>query len=165
MIYTEEKAKVVATDWETEFIQSLATLAILHQDDIKKRMMWRKGWLAQGGYEETDEFILFFKSSWCKTASAARNLINSVPPKQRMRRPLPALLFCINPSSMRPQLPQLETCVQPVPAASAVYFSRFFLRDLFSFLCALSLFLFLMKNEMSNKNTNVKLYRVNSFTA
>ena len=39
MIYTEEKAKVVATDWETEFIQSLATLAILHQDDIKKRMI------------------------------------------------------------------------------------------------------------------------------
>ena len=37
-IYTEEKAKVVATVWGTEFIQFLATLAILHQDDLKNRM-------------------------------------------------------------------------------------------------------------------------------
>ena len=37
-IYTEEKAKVVAAVWGTECIQFLATLAVLHQDDMKKRM-------------------------------------------------------------------------------------------------------------------------------
>ena len=37
-IYTEEKAKVVATVWGTEHIQFLAVLAVLHQDDLKKRM-------------------------------------------------------------------------------------------------------------------------------
>ena len=43
------------------------------------RMIWRKGWIVPGWYEEKDEFIPFFKSSWCKIASAARNLVNSVP--------------------------------------------------------------------------------------
>ena len=37
-INTEEMAKVVAATWKTELIQFLATLAILHQDDLKKRM-------------------------------------------------------------------------------------------------------------------------------
>ena len=37
-IYREEEAKVVAAVWRTEFIQFLATLAVLHQDDKKKRM-------------------------------------------------------------------------------------------------------------------------------
>ena len=37
-IYTEEKAKVVAAVWGTEFIKFFTTLAILHQDDMKKRM-------------------------------------------------------------------------------------------------------------------------------
>ena len=35
---TEEKAKVVAAVWGKEFIQFLAALSILHQDDLKKRM-------------------------------------------------------------------------------------------------------------------------------
>ena len=35
---TEEKAKVVAAVWETEFIKPLAMLASLHQDDMKKGM-------------------------------------------------------------------------------------------------------------------------------
>ena len=35
-IYTEEKAKVVSTVWGTELIHSLAALAILHEDDMKK---------------------------------------------------------------------------------------------------------------------------------
>ena len=47
-------------------IQFLAALAILHLDDLKKRIV-----LVQ--------FILFFKSSWCTIASTAMNLINSVP--------------------------------------------------------------------------------------
>ena len=73
-----------AAVWGTEFIQFLAAQAILHQDDMKTRMnctrmVWRKRLIAPGWYEEKDEFILFFKSSWCKRASAARNLINSLP--------------------------------------------------------------------------------------
>ena len=35
---TEAKAKVVASVWRTEFIQFLAVLAIVHQDNLKKRM-------------------------------------------------------------------------------------------------------------------------------
>ena len=35
---TEEKAKVVAAAWGTALILLLAPLAILHQDDLKKRM-------------------------------------------------------------------------------------------------------------------------------
>ena len=37
-IYTEDNAKVVAAVWGTEFIKFLATLAILHQDDMKDMM-------------------------------------------------------------------------------------------------------------------------------
>ena len=37
-IITEGKAKVVAAAWGKELIQFLAALAILHQDDLKKRM-------------------------------------------------------------------------------------------------------------------------------
>ena len=37
-INTEEKATVVAAVWGTECIQFLAALAILHQDELKKRM-------------------------------------------------------------------------------------------------------------------------------
>ena len=32
---TVEKAKVVAAAWGTEFIQFIAVLAVLHQDDMK----------------------------------------------------------------------------------------------------------------------------------
>ena len=37
-IYTEDKGKVVAAVWGTEFIPFLAMLAVFHQDDMKKRM-------------------------------------------------------------------------------------------------------------------------------
>ena len=37
-IKTKEKAKVVAAAWGTESIHFFAVLAILHQDDLKKRM-------------------------------------------------------------------------------------------------------------------------------
>ena len=37
-IYIGDKAKVVTAVRGTEFIQSLAALAILHQNDMKKRM-------------------------------------------------------------------------------------------------------------------------------
>ena len=37
-MYAEEKAKVVAAVWGTTFIQFLAELTILPQDDMKKRV-------------------------------------------------------------------------------------------------------------------------------
>ena len=90
-IYTEEKAKVVAAVWSTEFIQFLAALAIFHQDDLNNRMN-----LSFSSYHPGPgaiypflhiilvQFILFFISSWCnssfskyhpgaKKASSARN--------------------------------------------------------------------------------------------
>ena len=62
----------------------LGALAILHYDNLKNRMnctrtIWRIGWIAPGWHEELDEFIPFFKTSWCKIASALRNWTNSVP--------------------------------------------------------------------------------------
>ena len=47
-IYTGEKVKVVAAVWGTELIQFLAALAVLLQDELKKRinctmMIGRKG--------------------------------------------------------------------------------------------------------------------------
>ena len=39
-IYTEEKAKVVGAVWETELVQFLSALAILHQDDLKNWMIF-----------------------------------------------------------------------------------------------------------------------------
>ena len=55
-----------------------------HQGDLKNRMncsrtIWSLGWIALGRYDEWDEFIPFFKSSWCKIACATRNWIYSVP--------------------------------------------------------------------------------------
>ena len=49
-IKTEVKAKVVAAAWGAELIQFLAALAVLHQDDLKKRInkikaAWRNGCL------------------------------------------------------------------------------------------------------------------------
>ena len=49
-IKTEEKAKVVAAVWRTQFIQFLAALAILHQDDLNHIILV--------------QFILFLISSW-----------------------------------------------------------------------------------------------------
>ena len=83
-ILTEGKAAVVvAAVWGTELF-ILAALAIFHQDDMKKmmnctRMIWRKGLIEPGWYEEKDEFILFFKLSWCKKAGTAKNWISYVP--------------------------------------------------------------------------------------
>ena len=49
-IYTEEKAKFVAASWGKKLCQFLATLAILHQDELKNRV----------------QISLFFTSSWSK---------------------------------------------------------------------------------------------------
>ena len=74
----DKDRKVVAALWGTEFIKFLAALAILHQEELKKEM--------NSSYSSNRldsihpillivlvQFILFFKLSWCKIASAARN--------------------------------------------------------------------------------------------
>ena len=83
-IYTEEKAKVVAAVWGTELIQLLAAQAILHQYDLKNRMnsyfsSFHPDAIYPFLYIIRVQLILFFISSWCKIASAERNLINSAP--------------------------------------------------------------------------------------
>ena len=77
-VKTEEKAKIVAAIWGTEFIQFLAAVAVLHQDDLKKEMnsfysLFLPGAIHPIIHIVLVQFILFFKSSWCKIASAARN--------------------------------------------------------------------------------------------
>ena len=83
-IKTEEKAKVVATAWGTEWIQFLDAIAILHQDELKKGMnssysSYRSGAIHPIRHIFLVQFIQFFQSSWCKIASAARNWINYFP--------------------------------------------------------------------------------------
>ena len=83
-IYTEEKAKVVAAVWGSELIQLLAAQAILHQYDLKNRMnsyfsSFHPDAIYPFLYIIRVQLILFFISSWCKIASAERNLINSAP--------------------------------------------------------------------------------------
>ena len=65
--------------WSSLLFRGQNVFNSLPQQQFCTRMIWRKGLIAPGWYEERNEFILFFKSSWCKIASAARNWINSVP--------------------------------------------------------------------------------------
>ena len=62
-IKTEEKAKVVASVWGEEFIQFLASLAVLHWK------IWIRGWIAPGWFEIVQ----------VKIANAAMNWINYSP--------------------------------------------------------------------------------------
>ena len=57
-INKEEKAKNVAAVWGTEFIQFLAALATE---------------FCTGRFEEQDEFILLFKSSWCNSSFSSNH--------------------------------------------------------------------------------------------
>ena len=92
--------------------QNLFTaLALLHQDDMKKRMnctriIWRNGWIAPGWYEETDElhqddmkktdeFILFVVL--VQNSQRGDELNTFCPPNSSDDL---CLLFCLNPSSM-----------------------------------------------------------------
>ena len=86
-VNTEEKSKIVAAVWQTEFIRLLAELDIL-----RSRMI----------FEEQDEFFLFFKSSWCNSSyssnpSSAKQLarqgIEYIQSPKQQRRPLPFLLY------------------------------------------------------------------------
>ena len=73
-IKTEERAKVVVAVWGAEFIEFFAALAILHLGNFTKKKI-----IEYFLYIILVQFILFFKLSYCKIASPARNWINSVP--------------------------------------------------------------------------------------
>ena len=57
-IYTEDKAKVVASVWGTEFIHFLAVLAVLHQDDMNKRVNCTRVIYGKGGIHPTLQIVL-----------------------------------------------------------------------------------------------------------
>ena len=66
-INTEDKAKTVAAVWGTQFILLLAALAILHQDDLKKRMKSSLSSNCTGAINPILQIVLV------QLASAARN--------------------------------------------------------------------------------------------
>ena len=100
-IYTEKKAKVVAAVWGTEFIEFLAALAILHQDDLKTRMNLSFFHII------LVQLILFFISSWCKIGSLCGKESNKFcPPKSSDD-------FCpFFPSSIAPLIDNLTKFVE-----------------------------------------------------
>ena len=57
----------------TEFIQFLAALAVLHQDDLKNRMNSSVSSYPPCASHPFLHIILFLISSWCKIASVARD--------------------------------------------------------------------------------------------
>ena len=64
----------------------VTALAILHQDDLKKGMnssycSFRHDSISLILHIVLVQFILFFKSSWCKLASVARNYYCPPPPQ------------------------------------------------------------------------------------
>ena len=80
MYIEKQKAKVVDAGWGTEFIQFLAALAVLHWAD----------------FEKYDEFILFFKSSWCNSS------FTSNPPSGQQLRVLPqGIEYILSPKQQR----------------------------------------------------------------
>ena len=79
-------------------IKFLAALAILHQADLKKGMNSSNSSNHPGAihpilYIILMQFILFFKWSWCKIASAAYKLIDSAPQTAAMTFAFSSLLF------------------------------------------------------------------------
>ena len=107
-IKTDEKAKVVAAIWGTELIQLVVAPASLHQDDSKKGMTSSYFHIAMV------QFILFFKLSWCKTASGAKKWTDSAPKAAETTFAFSSVLF-VHPYSMAntfcPFFPRLKGVV------------------------------------------------------
>ena len=87
-IYTEEKAKVVADVWGTEFIPFLATRAIFHRDDLKNSSFSS---YHPGAINHFLHIILVQNSKRGKE-------LNTFGPPNRSDDLF--LVFCVNPSSM-----------------------------------------------------------------
>ena len=83
-IYTKEKAKVVTASGGTEFLKCLAALAVLHQDDLKNRLICTlvfNSYCCKSAYSSIVllQISLFFNSSWCKSAySSTRPGVNQL---------------------------------------------------------------------------------------
>ena len=107
----------------TEVLQFLDSLAIRHQDD----------------FEEKDNIILFFISSWCNNSSYNSNRPNA---KQLTRQGTEkilspnssddlCLLFCINSSSMShtpSKLPNISKLSFSIICNWLIFYNPFFLR-------------------------------------
>ena len=91
-IKTEQKTKVIASIWEEEFIKFLAALASLSRTILKNRMNSSNFFLTI-----LVQLILLIKIVLSKTASAARNWINSFFSN---RSDDLWHFFCLYPSSM-----------------------------------------------------------------
>ena len=74
MIYTEDKAKVVAAVWGTEFIQILDALAIFHQDGLKNRTNSSFSSYHPGTIYPFFHIILFFKSTLYSSSFSSYHL-------------------------------------------------------------------------------------------
>ena len=107
-INIEDKAKVIATVWWAEFIQFLAVLAILHKTILKNRMNSSLHSNRPGVIYPSIQIVQ------CKTASAARNWINSAP---QCRSNYLCLFFCLYPSSMT------STIRQPIASVIQALFN------------------------------------------
>ena len=72
------------------------SLPLLHQEDLMEGMnspysSYRPGAIHPILHIVQVQFVLFFESSWCKTASAAKGLNQFCPPMQQLRH-LPSLI-------------------------------------------------------------------------
>ena len=84
------KAQCYLNPWEEGSIQKIRQRSLLLFGDriyalpcrtsyFAPERFWRRGWGRPFLQIILVQFIIFFKSSWCKIAGAAKNLINSVP--------------------------------------------------------------------------------------
>ena len=117
---TEGKAKVVAAVWGTELIKFLATLAIFHQDDWKKRMSritatWRNGFFGRmiirfTPYQTTTlpaKWRIFQKTFVQNVSSLLLNSQCGIQVRSPTNSDDLCLLFWLDPSSMAPHHPQV----------------------------------------------------------
>ena len=97
---TEEKAKVIAAVWGTDFMEFHAALKIQHQDDLKTWMNRRTDALQNGCFRKMDDHLVHHSpkmdvlpKTFLQIILAAKQLVrhSSTSPKQQ-RRSLPSLL-------------------------------------------------------------------------
>ena len=77
----KRRQKVVAVVWGTEFIKLLATLSILHQDDLKNRMnsLYHSSAIHPFLHIILEPFVLFFIFSKCNSSSSSYHTRASHP--------------------------------------------------------------------------------------
>ena len=91
-IKTEENAMDVAVVWETELIQFIAAVAILHQEDLKKGINSSYCSYHPGAIHPILHIVMVQNSY-----SVAKKLIDSAPPRSSDDL---CILFCLYPFSI-----------------------------------------------------------------